>query len=330
MKIMVVDDNTVNLATLEQELKDKYEVIPMMTGRRAIKYLYQNRVDLILLDVQMPIMDGIETLKEIRTQDNGVVVPVIFLTAKKDAVTVLEGSKLGIMDYIIKPFDPEDLRERIERVFKRLGMLPMEPRELYNRIDEIHNDIVSDKIKTALTKTEEVLRYQLQEDIKGRVHNAKVKMETNDTEGAKAMIERVMAILGKDLEVDHRAVSMPINIGEISARLLYILDDLENFRLKEAETKFEDLQGYDVGDRVREKVDEAVEKLKDYDDVSAEAIIRELLAELKSNTRPVLGSEGAIASDKNTAGGNQGNNAGGLAGIGKGGFHTGYRGNRLK
>lgn len=316
MKVMVVDDNTVNLATLEQELKDRYEVIPMMTGRRAIKYLYQNRVDLILLDVQMPIMDGIETLKEIRTQDNGVVVPVIFLTAKKDAVTVLEGSKLGIMDYIIKPFDPDDLRERIERVFKRLGMLPMEPRELYNRIDEISNDMSTGKLKSALTKTEEVLRYQLQEDIKGRVHNAKTKMEANDLDGAKAMIDRVLSILGRDLEVTNQAVAMPINIGEISARLLYILDDLENFRVKDAEAKLEDLLAYDVGDHVRSKVEEAIEKLKSYDDVSAEQIVKGLLADLKNNTRPVLGAEGAIASEK--------------SGENTAGFHTGFRGSRLR
>ena len=63
MRILAIDDNTVNLATLEQELKSKYEVIPMISGRRAIKYLYREQVDLILLDVEMPIMDGIETLK---------------------------------------------------------------------------------------------------------------------------------------------------------------------------------------------------------------------------------------------------------------------------
>ena len=72
MKIMVVDDNTVNLATIEQELSDRYDIIPMLTGRRAIKYLYRETCDMILLDVQMPIMDGIETLREIRTQENGV------------------------------------------------------------------------------------------------------------------------------------------------------------------------------------------------------------------------------------------------------------------
>ena len=105
MRILAIDDNTVNLATLEQELKSKYEVIPMISGRRAIKYLYREQVDLILLDVEMPIMDGIETLKEIRAQENGVTVPVIFLTAKKDKATVIDGAKLGIMDYITKPFD---------------------------------------------------------------------------------------------------------------------------------------------------------------------------------------------------------------------------------
>ena len=98
LRILAVDDNMVNLASLEQELKDEYEVIPVSSGKRAIKFLYIEKVDLILLDVQMPIMDGIETLREIRTQENGITVPVILLTAKKDKETVIEGSKLGIMD----------------------------------------------------------------------------------------------------------------------------------------------------------------------------------------------------------------------------------------
>ena len=165
MRILAIDDNTVNLATLEQELKSKYEVIPMISGRRAIKYLYREQVDLILLDVQMPIMDGIETLKEIRAQENGVTVPVIFLTAKKDKATVIDGAKLGIMDYITKPFDPEDLHERIERVFKRLGVLPMEEEELYQRVIGILKDMKDNRIKQAIVKTDEVLNYQIDEEL---------------------------------------------------------------------------------------------------------------------------------------------------------------------
>lgn len=290
MKIMAVDDNTVNLATIDQELKDTYDVVLMLTGRRAIKYLYQNTVDLILLDVQMPIMDGIETLKEIRSLDEGVTIPVIFLTAKKDAATVLEGSKLGIMDYITKPFDPDDLKERIERCFKRLGRLPMETTELFQRISDISVDLTEGKLKSAISKTEEVLRYQLPEDIKGRVSNAKKKLEMNDLTGAKAMIDRILAVIGKDLEDHMQSMNMPINQSEISARLLYILDDIENFRDNDAIQKLEELMNYDIGDSVKSDVQQAIDFLKNYDDVSAEQKLRELLEELKNNARPVLGS----------------------------------------
>ena len=141
-KIMVVDDNTVNLATIEQDLKDVYDVIPMISGRRAIKYLYTQKVDLILLDVEMPGQDGIETLQEIRTQDNGVTVPVIFLTANKDRSTVIEGSKLGIMDYIVKPVGGEELIHRIERAFKRLGMVPVGEKELLQMAQKVEDYII--------------------------------------------------------------------------------------------------------------------------------------------------------------------------------------------
>ena len=322
MKIMVVDDNTVNLATLEQELKDKYEVIPMMTGRRAIKYLYQNKVDLILLDVQMPIMDGIETLKEIRTQDNGVVVPVIFLTARKDANTVLEGSKLGIMDYVTKPFDPDDLKDRIERVFKRLGVLPMEVDELYNRISEIDKDLTEGRLKPAITKTEEVLRYQLQEELAGRVHNAKTKMQAGNVEAAQALIKRVESIIGKELGNINKSVSMPINQAEISARLLYILDDLENFRLNDAKDKLTEFRNYELDEDIVLTVESAHTALNEYDDVEAENIIRGMLEKLKKNNRPVLNS--ASSSTTTSSNSNVGKSSS------SSGSGEGYRSTRLR
>ena len=86
--------------------------------------------DLILLDVQMALMDGIETLKEIRTLENGATIPVIMLTSKKDRETVIEGTKLGILDYVLKPFDSQDLHARIDRALKKVGALPGEDKEL--------------------------------------------------------------------------------------------------------------------------------------------------------------------------------------------------------
>ena len=77
MRILAVDDNIINLATIEQELKDKYEVVTVNSGARAIRFLNKEKPDLILLDVQMALMDGIETLKEIRTMEGGALIPVI-------------------------------------------------------------------------------------------------------------------------------------------------------------------------------------------------------------------------------------------------------------
>lgn len=276
MKIMVVDDNTVNLATVEQELKDRYEVIPMISGRRAVKYLYKDKVDLILLDVQMPLMDGIDTLREIRTQPNGITVPVIFLTAKKDKATVVEGSKLGIMDFITKPFTSEDLHNRIERVFKRLGRLPMEKEELYNRMQEIYVDLTTEKDKTAIFKIDEVLGYQISEEISGRIKNVKQKLDSGEKEQAVSMVERVIALLEKELNKGAVTVK-PIGIGEINARLLYILDDLTNFKIKESKLKVEDIMRYDVPDYVRADLQIIKIKLDDFDDESAEILTKELL-----------------------------------------------------
>ena len=64
LKILAVDDNGVILATIEEELKELYDVITVNSGARALRYLSQEKPDLILLDIQMALMDGIETLKE--------------------------------------------------------------------------------------------------------------------------------------------------------------------------------------------------------------------------------------------------------------------------
>lgn len=282
MRILAIDDNTVNLATLEQELKSKYEVIPMISGRRAIKYLYREQVDLILLDVQMPIMDGIETLKEIRAQENGVTVPVIFLTAKKDKATVIDGAKLGIMDYITKPFDPEDLHDRIERVFKRLGVLPMEADELYQRVLGILNDMRADHIKQAIVKTEEVLNYQIDEELSGRIRNVLGKLKQNNVDSAMEMMERVVEYMDKSLNSNKKANALPIAESEISVRILYAVDDLANFKRKEAIAKLKDLQRYDIGSYVLHATEQVVALLEDYDEVKAEEVLQQLLVDLKN------------------------------------------------
>lgn len=116
--ILVVDDNPAILALIESALEEKYNVIAVTSGMRALRYLESKTADLVLLDVEMPIMDGIQTLQKIREKPLLSRMPVVFLTARKDGHTVAEGFQLGISDYITKPFEAEDIIERIERVLE--------------------------------------------------------------------------------------------------------------------------------------------------------------------------------------------------------------------
>ena len=119
LTILAVDDNSISLATIEQEFKRSYEVIALNSGIRALQYLSQKTPpDLILLDVQMAPLDGIETLRQIREMENCQETPVIMLTSQREKQTIVESSKLGINDYVLKPFKTQDLHERIERVPK--------------------------------------------------------------------------------------------------------------------------------------------------------------------------------------------------------------------
>ena len=283
MRILVVDDNTVNLALVEQELQELYDVVPVISGRRAINFLYRERVDLILLDVQMPIMDGVETLKEIRRLENGVTVPVVFLTARKEKSAVLAGSKLGIMDYILKPFDGEDLIRRIETIFKKLGKIPIEQVELVEHLDKIQHFIDQGNTDRADSEIDGILGYKLEKDIRERVSHIKTKVDQNDYESAVSMINRLIKYINVQYQTDvAEEERIPINEGELNVKLLYLLDDLENFKMKEVNTKINNLLKYDMPDYIYDTLKLAKQKIDDFDDGAAEEMIKNLLDEMRN------------------------------------------------
>lgn len=116
-RILAVDDTAIVLTRISDTLQNDYEVITVNSGIRALKYLEQEKPDLILLDIQMPQKDGIETLREIRAMKDRADIPVIMLTGVEDKDYVLESVKLGIRDYLLKPFYADELLRRIHRVF---------------------------------------------------------------------------------------------------------------------------------------------------------------------------------------------------------------------
>ena len=113
-RILAVDDAAIILQRITNTLEEYYSVITVNSGVRALKFLEIEKPDLILLDIRMAPKDGFETLREIRSMD----IPVIMLTGVEDSSFVMESFKLGISDYILKPFTPKDLIERISRVLE--------------------------------------------------------------------------------------------------------------------------------------------------------------------------------------------------------------------
>lgn len=118
-RILAVDDAAIILTRITNTLQNDYEVITVNSGTRALKYLEQEKPNLILLDIQMAQKDGIETLKEIRAMKDRADIPVIMLTGVEDKDFVLKSAKLGICDYILKPFYSDDLTKRIRKVFAK-------------------------------------------------------------------------------------------------------------------------------------------------------------------------------------------------------------------
>lgn len=121
-KVLVVDDVAISLSVAEQALREDYDVVTVNSGSRALRYLRKERPDLILLDIRMDDMDGIETLKEIRKMDNRADIPVIMLTGQNEKALVLEAAKLGIYDYMLKPFAAQDLLSRVQGALKQSGL----------------------------------------------------------------------------------------------------------------------------------------------------------------------------------------------------------------
>ena len=112
--IFLVDDEVVNLAVGKNALSDFYSVFTLDSGETMLELLGKVLPDLILLDVNMPGMNGYEAIKRLKANDDTADIPVIFLTGLNDEEEELTGLTLGAVDYITKPFLPTLLRKRIE------------------------------------------------------------------------------------------------------------------------------------------------------------------------------------------------------------------------
>jgi DNA-binding response OmpR family regulator len=114
-KIFLVDDNPTNLRAGKNVLSEAYEVFTLPSAAKMFDLLKEITPTLILLDIEMPQMDGYEALAVLKSTSATSSIPVIFLTGKMNPEHEKKGRDLGAVDYITKPFDPAELCTRIEK-----------------------------------------------------------------------------------------------------------------------------------------------------------------------------------------------------------------------
>jgi DNA-binding response OmpR family regulator len=126
-RILLVDDELPIQTLLSFPLqKDGYDVVQASDGREALARFDEQNFDLVVLDVMLPRMDGLEVCRRLRAKSS---VPIIMLTAKSEEIDKVLGLELGADDYITKPFSMREFRSRVKAALRRAGMRQIDPGE---------------------------------------------------------------------------------------------------------------------------------------------------------------------------------------------------------
>ncbi|MDM8522830.1 response regulator [Desulfococcaceae bacterium HSG8] len=157
--ILIVDDTPENIQLLGMILKKEgYRTTVALDGLQAIKIIDKISPDLILLDVMMPVMDGFDTCRYLKTDDKTKNIPIIFLTAKSDKEDIVRGFEAGAVDYVTKPFQKEELLARVKTHLK----LKYSEKALQKALEKSRRR--ADKISALLACSKAVLEYRNFED----------------------------------------------------------------------------------------------------------------------------------------------------------------------
>jgi len=136
--IFVVDDNDTNLSMAKEALKEQYRVMTLPSAGKMFALMEKVAPDLILLDIEMPEMDGFEALQRLKKNPSQADIPIIFLTSMTDSEVEARGFQMGVVDFITKPFSTPVLRNRIKTHLDIDGLI----RERTAKLQRLQNGIV--------------------------------------------------------------------------------------------------------------------------------------------------------------------------------------------
>jgi len=150
-QLMIVEDNTDLSDMLNAYFRvQNYDVLVANWGEEALRLSQEHKIDLVVLDIRLPDIDGYEVCRQLRLHRRTADVPIIFLTEKRDRVDKLQGLELGVVDYITKPFDIQELRLRVRNAINRASR-----QALVNPVTELpEGGMVEEKISALLLSDE--------------------------------------------------------------------------------------------------------------------------------------------------------------------------------
>jgi DNA-binding response OmpR family regulator len=175
-RVLLVDDNLTNLQVLFQALEEEgYELLVAQSGEEALKIAKAARPDLVLLDINMPGIDGYETCIRLKADEGTKSAVVVFLSARGDTEDKVRGLEIGAVDYIGKPFQFEEVVARVRKhleIHDRERKLEREKEELEIRLGEGFRDL-SDAAVVALVKEGESEKLEFKSTLRYNLHTEK-------------------------------------------------------------------------------------------------------------------------------------------------------------
>ena len=219
-RILIIDDSPTKREMIRRTIMSTYEVKTASSGAEGLAMLEKEVPDLILLDVEMPDMDGYQTIQEIKIRPETSSIPVIFLTARTDAAAELFGLSLGAQDYITVPFSPPLLLKRIELHLSLVGQ-KLEMKEINSNlakiVEERTAEIESSRIK---------LRVAL--DVAEAANRTKSVFIANMSHETRTPLNSIIGFseLAKHEDISDKMRNYVTNISESAAWLLRIINDI--------------------------------------------------------------------------------------------------------
>jgi len=220
--VLIVDDVPTNIEVLAGALKDEYAIKVAINGRKALDIAAAFPVDLILLDIMMPGMDGFETCRQLKADPRTAHIPIIFLSARDAVDDIVGGLRLGAVDYVSKPADPTILKARIATHLalstamgdlKRQNALLVENAHLREDVERMTRHDLKSPIAVTLHASQALLAGDLAEP--QREHARMIETAANH---ALEMINRTLDIHRME-KGEYQAALQPFDLGALLSRV---------------------------------------------------------------------------------------------------------------